>query len=206
MNKRIYRYFGGFLEKQGRFLNEMSAKGYRLVKTGELLYEFEQCTPGKYEYCVEFVADKSYKEIKEYQRFLDSLGFRSFNKNLNLRYSYGKIKWRPWAKGMRQIATSPGSYNKEILILEKERNGKPFKLHTDFKDLVSYYKSIRNMHLTNIILVIAFIISSFLPYFRTNNIIAFRIAMAILGVIISIPTIMYTRIVLKYKNELKTYE
>lgn len=41
MNKRIYRYFGGFLEKQGRFLNEMSAKGYRLVKTGELLYEFE---------------------------------------------------------------------------------------------------------------------------------------------------------------------
>ncbi|WP_027626160.1 DUF2812 domain-containing protein [Clostridium lundense] len=206
MNKKIYRYFGGFLEKQGRFLNSMSVKGYRLVKTGKLLYEFEQCTPGKYEYCVEFVADKSYKEIVEYQKFLDSLGFRSFNKNLNLRYCYGKVKWRPWAKGMGQIATSAGGYNKEILILEKERDGKPFKLHTDFKDLISYYKSIRNMYLTNVILVIAFVMGSFLPYFRTNNVSAFRIVMAIVGVTFSVPTIMYTNTILGYKNELKTYE
>lgn len=206
MNKRVYRYFGGFLEKQREFLNDMCDKGYRLVRTEKLLYEFEQCTPGKYEYCVEFVADKSYKEILEYQKFLDSLGFRSFNKNLNLRYCYGKIKWRLWVKGKGQIATSPGSYNKEILILEKEKDGKPFKLHTDFKDLVNYYKSIRNMYLTNMILIIAFIIGSFLPGFRTNNVITFRIVMTVVGVILSVPTIMYTSIILKYKNELKTYE
>lgn len=206
MNKRVYRYFLGFLEKQEKFLNDMSAKGYRLVKTGKLLYEFETCTPEKYEYCVEFVADKSYKEIKEYQEFLASMGFRSFNKNLNLNYSYGKVRWRPWAKGMGQIATNPGSYNKEILILEKERDGKPFKLHTDFQDLISYYKSIRNMYLTNMLLALAFFILSFFPYFNTNRPIVFRMAMVAIGLVFSIPTIIYTRTVLKYKNELKTYE
>ncbi|PRR78126.1 hypothetical protein CLLI_18900 [Clostridium liquoris] len=206
MNKRVYRYFLGFLEKQEKFLNDMSAKGYRLVKTEKLLYEFETCTPEKYEYCIEFVADKSYKEIKEYQEFLASMGFRSFNKNLNLNYSHGKVRWRPWAKGMGQIAANPGSYNKEILILEKERDGNPFKLHTDFRDLISYYKSIRNIYLTTMVLALAFFIWSFFPHFITNGTIVFRMAMAAIELIFLIPTIMYTRIVLEYKNELKIYE
>ena len=47
-----YRYFGGFLISQEKWLNKMAQKGYRLVKVGKLLYEFESCTPGQYQYAV----------------------------------------------------------------------------------------------------------------------------------------------------------
>ncbi|WP_018750576.1 hypothetical protein [Paenibacillus sanguinis] len=33
----------------------------------------------------------------------------------------GKLRWRPYGKGWGQIATSPGTFNKELLILEKKR-------------------------------------------------------------------------------------
>lgn len=45
MIKKCYRYFGGLLNTQAKWLNKMSEKGYRLVRTGKLLYEFEKCKP-----------------------------------------------------------------------------------------------------------------------------------------------------------------
>ena len=41
MSKKCYRFFGGLLNTQEKWLNKMSEKGYRLVRTGKLLYEFE---------------------------------------------------------------------------------------------------------------------------------------------------------------------
>lgn len=41
MNKKCYRYYGGMLVSQANWLNKMSKKGYRLVRTGKMLYEFE---------------------------------------------------------------------------------------------------------------------------------------------------------------------
>ena len=45
MSKKCYRFFGGLLNAQAKWLNKMSEKGYRLVRTGRMLYEFEKCNP-----------------------------------------------------------------------------------------------------------------------------------------------------------------
>ena len=46
-------------------------------------------------------------------------------------------------KGGR-IATNATTFNRELLIVEKESDGKPFALHTDPEDKIQYYKSLRN--------------------------------------------------------------
>lgn len=147
MTKKVYRYFFDMVEGQERWLNEMAAKGFRLIGVTRLCYEFESCTPSEYLYQVEFVADKSYGQLQDYRRFLQEMGFRSFSKSMKLNYSFGRIQWRPYAKGAGMLATSPGSINKELLIVEKKSDGKPFSLHTDSDDLIRYYRSIRNAYL-----------------------------------------------------------
>ena len=48
MSKKYYRFFGGLLKAQENWLNKMSEKGYRLIRTGRMLYEFEECKPNQY--------------------------------------------------------------------------------------------------------------------------------------------------------------
>ncbi|MDR1060940.1 MAG: DUF2812 domain-containing protein [Clostridiales bacterium] len=143
MTKRAYRYFFDFLDGQTEWLNQMAAQGWRLAKCGQLSYEFESCAPGEYEYSVEFVADRPFSDSKAYKGFLESIGYKTFYKNLNVGVAAGKAKWRPWARGAGQIATAPGGYFKELLIVEKKRDGKPFELHSDLTDKLSLYKRIR---------------------------------------------------------------
>lgn len=45
---KVYRYFGGMAKTQANWLNHQVKSGWRLVKTGKLSYEFEECTPGAY--------------------------------------------------------------------------------------------------------------------------------------------------------------
>ena len=59
MSKKCYRFFGGLLNAQAKWLNKMSEKGYRLVRTGRVLYAFEECSPDDVTYCVEFIGEKS---------------------------------------------------------------------------------------------------------------------------------------------------
>ena len=47
-------------------------------------------------------------------------------KNINLNYSVGKVRWRPWAEIGGRIATNTTTFNRELLIVEKENDGKPF--------------------------------------------------------------------------------
>lgn len=143
MSKKVYRYFFDFLDGQAEWLNEMASQGWRLVKCGQLSYEFERCDPGEAEYAVEFVAHNAYSESKTYKEFLDTLGYKTFYKNVNVGIAVGKVKWRPWAEGKGQIVTAPGGYFKELLIVEKKRDGKPFELHTDLTDKLSLYKRVR---------------------------------------------------------------
>ena len=143
MSKKYYRFFWGFLDKQKKWLNEMADKGLRLVNTGRAWYEFEDCEPSKYRYAVEFVGEKSKQSAKEYASFLEDCGYRVLFKNLNLDYSVGKVIVRPWADKGGRIATTKGSYNKELLIVEKENDGKDFELHTDENDVIEYKKTVR---------------------------------------------------------------
>ena len=83
-----------------------------------------------YNYAVDFVADKSKKDSQGYKEFLEGCGYKVFYKNINVSYSIGKVRFRPWAEGSGKMATNATTFNKELLIVEKENDGKPFELHT----------------------------------------------------------------------------
>lgn len=143
MNKTCYRYYGGLLVSQANWLNKMAEKGYRLIRTGKLLYEFEECAPGQYQYCVEFIGHKSKESAADYARFLEDFGYRVFFKNINLNWNTGKVVLRPWAERGGRLATSGTTFNRELLIVEKEADGKPFELHTSYEDKADYCKQLR---------------------------------------------------------------
>ena len=147
MSKKCYRFFGGLLNAQAKWLNKMSEKGYRLVRTGRVLYEFEECSPDEATYCVEFIGEKSKENATDYADFLEDMGYKVFFKNINLNYSVGKVRWRPWAERGGRIATNTATFNREILIVEKTNDGKPFELHTSYDDKEKYYRNLRNLWL-----------------------------------------------------------
>lgn len=143
MSKRIYKFFGGALKSQEKWLNKMAEKGWRLAKTNKASYEFEECKPSAYRYTVDFVGEKSEKDAAEYKAFLEDCGYRVFFKNINLDYSVGKVEWRPWANKGGKFAMTGGALYKELLIVEKENDGKPFELHTTEEDILKYKKTLR---------------------------------------------------------------
>lgn len=208
MSKTVIRYFFDFLDGQENWLNQMAKRGYRLKKCGMLTYTFDQCKPEEYEYAVEFVGDKAYSKIKDYGVHLENMGFRTFSKNINLNYSYGKVRWRPYAKGMGQIATSPGGYNKELLILEKKRDGSPFNLYTNIQDKLDTYKQFRNAYLWATFMMLSLTILTFIPDVSSMSISmtwAFRVILLIFSVLFMIPTLKYGRRVKKLKEESNIY-
>ncbi len=69
MTKKCYRFFGGLLTAQANWLNKMAAKGYRLIETKKMLYEFEQCAPEEYQYQIEFVGAKTQEDAENYLAF-----------------------------------------------------------------------------------------------------------------------------------------
>lgn len=143
MSKKCYRFFGALLTAQNNWLNKMSKKGFRLTRAGKLLYEFEPCAPEQYQYQVEFVADKSKDHTEDYVHFLEDIGYRLFFKNINLNYSVGKIRWRPWAEQDGKITTNKTTFNHELLIVEKINDGKPFELHTTYEDKAQYCRQLQ---------------------------------------------------------------
>ena len=47
MSKKCYRFFGGLLNTQEKWLNKMSEKGYRLVRTGNCYTNLKNVSPMK---------------------------------------------------------------------------------------------------------------------------------------------------------------
>lgn len=141
----------------------MSEKGYRLVRTGKILYEFKKCNPNKVLYCVEFIGEKSKESAKDYSGFLKDMGYKVFSKNINLNYSVGKVRWRPWAENGGRIATNATTFNRELLIVEKENDGKPFELHTSYED---------KKNITTICVIRGFFYYSCLRYLLSQNILS----------------------------------
>ncbi|MEW9124380.1 MAG: DUF2812 domain-containing protein [Thermotaleaceae bacterium] len=181
----------------------MARKGYRLVKAGKISYDFEECLPDEYQYRIEFIADKSFKSGKEYRTFLEGIGYKVFYKNINLNYSIGKVRWRPYGSGAGQISTNPGSYNKEILIIEKENDGRPFELHTSNADIAKYFKPIRNAWISLSAMFVAFSLWCFIQNEAPSNEI---ILFGIFGVIMIIPVIFYQKQINHYMKEAKIEE
>ncbi len=142
MEKR-YRYFWTLLAAQSHWLNKMADRGLRLSRTEKLLYEFQPCAPGQYRYCVEFVAHLSREKAEDYARFLEDCGYRTWFKNANLNWNVGKVVGRPWAEPGGRLASNATTYNRELLIVEKENDGKPFRFHTALEDQIRYRKAQR---------------------------------------------------------------
>lgn len=194
MSKKCYRFFGGLLTAQEKWLNKMSERGYRLVKTGKMLYEFERCKPGQVKYCVEFIGQKSGAGAKDYHDFLEGIGYKVFYKNINLNYSVGKVRWRPWAEKGGRIATNVTTFDRELLIVEKADDGKPFELHTSYEDKASYYINLRNPWFMMVIL------------FGVLGIAQHSILASCIGTISLIPVLIYQVQIMKIKNNAKTEE
>lgn len=194
MSKKCYRFFGGLLTAQENWLNEMSAKGCRLIRTGKLLYEFEECKPNQVQYRVEFIGQKSKDNAKDYHDFLEDMGYKVFYKNINLNYSIGKVRYRPWAEKGGRIATNATTFNRELLIVEKENDGKPFELHTSYEDKESYYCNLRNPWLLMLLMFAVFAV--------VNRSIAFGVC----ALAFAIPVILYQTQIMKIKREAKTKE
>ena len=74
-NIKKVRYYAGFIDAQRNWLNKMASKGYRLVKCGRLIYEFETCEPSEYIYQIDYIGDKSKAEGKDYAAFLEDMGY-----------------------------------------------------------------------------------------------------------------------------------
>lgn len=143
MAKKYYRFFGSFLIAQERWLNKMADKGYRLIRTEKLLYEFEECPPARTRYRMEFIGGKSKLSAAQYRAFLEGMGYRVFYKNINLNYSVGKVRLRPWAEKGGRIATNSTTFNRELFIVEKENDGRPFELHSTYEERMQYYRNLR---------------------------------------------------------------
>lgn len=209
MSKTVFRYFLDFMGKQEKWLNNMAEHGYRLKKCGRMTYTFDECRPNEYEYAVEFVGDKAYYKAKDYLRYLEGMGFRTFTKNINLNFSYVKLRWRPYAKGIGQIASSPGGFNKELLILEKKRDEKPFELHTDVSDKLDTYKTVRRAYVWAVFSMFGLIAMTFIPAVSSLSMAmtwVLRAVMIILSVLFVIPTVRYSSLVNRLKEESKTFE
>lgn len=206
MRKKVYRYFFDAVEGQERWLNQMAARGFRLVGTTRVCYEFESCAPSEYVYKLEFVADQSSEQRKAYQEFLEEMGYRTFCKNIKLNYSFGKIQWRPYAKGAGMLATSPGSINKELLILEKRADGKPIELHTASDDLLSYYRSIRNAYLyAALVMAVLVLLGGFSQQLKPLAA-ATKIFAAGLGGFMAYLTMRYTALIYHIKQKRRILE
>ena len=194
MSKKCYRFFGGLLNAQAKWLNKMSEKGYQLVRTGTLLYEFEKCKPDEVTYCVEFIGEKSKENATDYADFLEDMGYKVFFKNINLNYSVGKVRWRPWAERGGRIATNTTTFNREILIVEKTNDGKPFELHTSYDDKEKYYRNLRNPWLFLLLL------------FALFTIIKHSIVLGIFSLVSAIPSILYQLQIIDVRQKAKTWE
>lgn len=194
MSKKYYRFYGGLLSAQERWLNRMAEKGFRLVRSEKLLYEFEECDPGAYQYRIEFIGQKSKEKAEDYASFLKDCGYCVFFKNINLNYSVGKVRWRPWAEKGGQIATNNTTFNRELLIVEKANDGKPFDLHTSYEDQAAYYKTLRNPWLCVFLLLVVL------------GIINHSIVLGALALLSVIPVILYQVQATRANRNAKTKE
>ncbi len=141
MSIKKFHWFGN-MTSSVRWLNKMADRGLRVVGVTVTGCEFEECEPGKYEYALEFVGHMSREKADEYARFLREYGYRTFFKNLAMDWNAGKVELRPWAEKGARLSRNSTTYNRELLIVEKKRDGKPFELHTSVEDRLRYAKKV----------------------------------------------------------------
>ena len=76
MRKTVHKWFWVWdFDKEEKWLNEMAAKGLALIAVGYCRYEFENCVPGEYKVCMDFLEKgMSGVEQEKYIEFLEETG------------------------------------------------------------------------------------------------------------------------------------
>lgn len=143
------------IEGQERWLNEQARNGWKLFKVGRLFYEFKASNPGEYQYAVDYIGNKSNQERIKYEEFISEMNITYYEKPIKLgHFSVGKIKYRPFADKGGKIATSRGMINRELLILEKKNDGKPFAIYSNIADKIEALKERRKPYIYFIVLTL----------------------------------------------------
>lgn len=74
MRKVIHKLFWIWdFDKEEKWLNAMAARGLALTSVGWCRYEFEDCVPGEFKICTEFLENKSVENAK-YIEFIEETG------------------------------------------------------------------------------------------------------------------------------------
>ncbi|AEE90948.1 MAG: DUF2812 domain-containing protein [Tepidanaerobacter acetatoxydans] len=145
---RKFKLFMNPVEGQAHWLNEQAKNGWKLSKVGRLFYEFEPSNPGEYQYAVDYIGNKSNQERIKYEEFISEMNITYYEKPINLgHFSIGKVKYRPFADKGGKIATSRGMINRELLILEKKNDGKPFAIYSNITDKIEALKERRKPYI-----------------------------------------------------------
>lgn len=75
MIKTVHKWFWLWqFDEERRWLNEMAAKGLALRGVGFCRYDFEDCIPGEYKFCLELLKNSSPAETEKYIGFLEDTG------------------------------------------------------------------------------------------------------------------------------------
>ena len=73
--KRCFNYFTiADFEREERWLNGMSRRGWHFVSTNGLVYRFEQGRPGEYVYKIDLPDEGDAAHVADYERFLAECG------------------------------------------------------------------------------------------------------------------------------------
>ena len=104
------------------------------------------------------------------------------------------MRWRPWAEKGGCVATNSTTFNRELLIVEKENNGKSFELHTSYEDVEKYYSNLRNPWLLILLLLAVFAV--------TNR----SVILGVFALVSLLPVVVYQMQVMKVRREAKTKE
>ena len=115
----IWKLFVDF-EKEEKWLNEMSAKGFALTDYFLGHYKFAECKPGEYTYRIELLENLyKHQESQDYIRFMEENGVEFM------------VSWGRWTY-FRKKTDSPKA---------------PFNIFSDLDSKITHYKRISRMFL-----------------------------------------------------------
>lgn len=139
------KFFFDPISKLEPWLNRKAEQGYRLVWAKTSLFRFEP-TAAPVRYAVQYLGGRDPEENAAYLRMLAEAGLRTFRVPVNQgSMAFGKIRFRPYARGTGKFANSFQDFNREILIVENP--GETVQpLLTDPKDLARMYRDVRNTY------------------------------------------------------------
>lgn len=163
------------------WLNREAMKGYRLVRTYNMVYTFEK-TNKKYSYTCQYLGVDTTKEIEEYIKYLEKNSFNYFYVPVNQgNLSSTNVKFTK-VKALNSIGKNYNNFAREIIIIENKESVNLKKLSISKEFAINSYKNLAKNYLAAFILLAL----AFIPIIRhiSKNQISYQRMVALVGFII----------------------